>query len=66
MKKAMTNLMKKGYDVHVHSIGDAATEMTVDSIEAAQKANGAKDYRNTITHLQVVDSVEIKLRHNVF
>lgn len=60
MKKAMTNLMKKGYDVHVHSIGDAATEMTVDSIEAAQKANGAKDYRNTITHLQVVDSVEIK------
>ena len=60
MTQAMTKLMKKGYDVHVHSIGDAATEMTVDSIEAAQKENGDKDYRNTITHLQVVDPAEIE------
>jgi predicted amidohydrolase YtcJ len=58
MEAAMTKLMEKGYDVHVHSIGDAATEMTVDCIEAAQKANGDKDYRNTITHLQLVDDKE--------
>lgn len=60
MEAAMTQLMEKGYDVHVHSIGDAATEMTVDSIQAAQEANGDKDYRNTITHLQVVDEKDIQ------
>lgn len=60
MKAAMTELMANGYDVHVHSIGDAATEMTVNSIEAAQEANGDQDYRNTITHLQVVDKKEIE------
>lgn len=60
MEAAMTKLMEKGYDVHIHSIGDAATEMTVDSIEAAQKANGNKDYRNVITHLQVVDPEDIE------
>lgn len=60
MTAAMTEVMKRGYTVHVHSIGDAATEMTVNSIEAAQKANGDQDYRNTITHLQVVADKDIE------
>lgn len=60
MTAAMTEVMKRGYTVHVHSIGDAATEMTVNSIEAAQEANGDQDYRNTITHLQVVDDIDIQ------
>lgn len=60
MTKAMTTLVGKGYDIHVHAIGDAAIEETVNAIEAAQKANGDQDYRNAITHLQVVDKKEIQ------
>ena len=59
MTAAMTKVMEKGYNVHVHSIGDAATRMTVDSIEAGQKANSDQTYRNVITHLQIVAEEEM-------
>lgn len=60
LTQAMTELMKNGFDVHVHAVGDAAIEETVNSMEVAQKANGDQDYRNAITHLQIVDKKEIE------
>ena len=54
----------KGYPIHVHSIGDRATTMTLDAIEYAQTElakEGVKDEcRNIITHLQVVDQDDIQ------
>ncbi len=46
--------MKRGLQVHVHSIGDEATTQTLNALEKAQKALGGHDYRNGITHLQIV------------
>jgi hypothetical protein len=45
---------KEGFQLHIHSIGDAATGEVLDSLAAAEKAIGRGDYRNTITHLQLV------------
>lgn len=50
--------MKAGFQTHTHSIGDAATTMCLDAIEEAQTTLGEGDYRNVITHLQVVDQAD--------
>ena len=47
--------MKAGFQIHVHSIGDAATRLVLDSLKYAQKQNSTIDHRNVITHLQLVD-----------
>ncbi|HZK01351.1 MAG TPA: amidohydrolase family protein, partial [Anaerovoracaceae bacterium] len=51
---AMKKVVEAGYQIHVHSIGDAATNMTLDALEAAQKDGGEGDYRNVITHVQLI------------
>lgn len=50
--------MEEGFQVHVHSIGDAATRLVLDSLEYAQNQNPAVDNRNVITHLQLVDNAD--------
>lgn len=50
--------MEEGFQIHVHSIGDAATRLILDSMEYAQKENSTIDNRNVITHLQVVDDAD--------
>jgi predicted amidohydrolase YtcJ len=46
---------REGIDVHVHCIGDRATRLTLDAIEAAIGANPPRDRRNAIAHLTLVD-----------
>ena len=48
-----------GFQAHVHSIGDASTRLVLDSLEKAKTEAPGGDYRNTITHLQLVDSADI-------
>jgi predicted amidohydrolase YtcJ len=47
-------LDKAGFQIHMHVIGDAATRIALDALEFAQQANGARDSRHLITHLQIV------------
>ncbi|MBK6480095.1 MAG: amidohydrolase [Saprospiraceae bacterium] len=47
-------LDKAGFQIHVHSIGDAATRMTLDAFEYALKTNGPRDSRHHIAHLHVI------------
>lgn len=48
-----------GWQIHVHSIGDAATRRVLDALEEARQVTPAGDYRNTITHLQLVEQTDI-------
>jgi predicted amidohydrolase YtcJ len=50
--------LDNGYQIHTHSIGDAATADVLDAIEVAQAAHADVDARSVITHLQVVDDVD--------
>ena len=48
-----------GMTVHVHAIGDGALAMTLDAIEKVLAETGPHDYRDAVTHLQVVDKTDI-------
>jgi len=52
-------LDKAGVQIHVHSIGDAATRISLDGIAYAKEQNGERDRRSMITHLQLVRPEDI-------
>ncbi|MEX3317043.1 amidohydrolase [Sulfitobacter sp. PS-8MA] len=43
-----------GFQIAVHAIGDAAVRRTIDAFEAAQQANGKRDSRHRIEHIEVI------------
>jgi predicted amidohydrolase YtcJ len=52
-------LDRAGFQIHVHSIGDAATRLTLDGFAYARQQNGERDSRHIITHLQLVNPEDI-------
>jgi predicted amidohydrolase YtcJ len=50
----VTALDRAGFDVHVHAIGDRAVREALDAFQAAADANGRRDSRHQIAHLQFV------------
>ncbi|HZK01595.1 MAG TPA: amidohydrolase family protein [Anaerovoracaceae bacterium] len=58
MNEFFDKVLSEEYQIHVHCIGDAATRSVLDGFEYAQDRNGKKDYRNVITHLQIVDEAD--------
>jgi predicted amidohydrolase YtcJ len=51
-------LDRAGFQVHAHAIGDRAVRMALDAFAAARAANGPRDARHTIAHLQLVDPAD--------
>ena len=45
---------REGFQVHIHTIGDRAVRESLDAFEAAQRANGRRDSRHHLAHLQLV------------
>ncbi|MDX2482342.1 MAG: amidohydrolase [Pseudodonghicola sp.] len=45
---------KMGLQISVHAIGDLGVRQTLDAYEAAQKANGRRDSRHRIEHIEVL------------
>jgi predicted amidohydrolase YtcJ len=54
LSEAVTALDAERFQVHVHAIGDRAVRDTLDACQAARAANGRRDSRHHIAHLQVV------------
>ena len=52
--RVVTALDAEAFDVHVHAIGDRAVRDTLDAFQAAAAANGRRDARHQIAHLQFV------------
>jgi predicted amidohydrolase YtcJ len=50
----VTLLDREGFQVHVHALGDRAVRESLDAIEAAARANGRRDARHHLAHLQLV------------
>ncbi len=50
---------KEKLQLHAHAIGDRAIRVTLDAYEAARKANGERDSRHQITHLELIDPADI-------
>lgn len=56
---AFQKAMEHGFQIHCHSIGDGATRDALDAMEAALEKLPEGDYRNTLTHLQLVSEADI-------
>jgi predicted amidohydrolase YtcJ len=48
-----------GFQIHVHAIGDRAVRMALDAFETAGRANGFRDMRHHIAHLELIDPADI-------
>ncbi len=51
---------KMGYQIAVHAIGDGAVRMTLNGYEAARKANGKRDSRHRIEHIEIYHPDDMK------
>ncbi len=58
-RQGFIELDKAGWQIHVHAIGDRATREALDNFQAALDANGARDLRHTITHLEAIDAADV-------
>ncbi|MEE9231083.1 MAG: amidohydrolase [Acidobacteriota bacterium] len=59
LNRIVTRLDGEGFQVHFHSIGDASVRQALDSVEAAQRANGRRDARHHISHAQLINPADI-------
>lgn len=58
LKQAATAVDARGMHAFLHAIGDGGVRISLDAIEAARIANGAKKTHHMITHLNVVDPAD--------
>lgn len=54
-----TAIDKRGLQIAVHSIGDGAVRAVLDGYQAAQKANGKRDSRHRIEHIEVTTAADV-------
>ncbi len=55
----VTALDREGFQVHVHAIGDRAIRMALDAFESAISANGRRDSRHHIAHIELFDPKDL-------
>ena len=48
-----------GLQISVHAIGDGGVRRTLDGYEAARNANGPRDSRHRIEHIELIDKADI-------
>ncbi|MEO8277815.1 MAG: amidohydrolase [Thermoanaerobaculia bacterium] len=59
LSKVVVALDRERFQIHVHAIGDRAIRDTLDALAAARAANGVRDARPLIAHLQLFAPVDI-------
>jgi predicted amidohydrolase YtcJ len=50
---------RRGLQIAVHAIGDGAVRIVLDGYAAAQKANGRRDSRHRVEHVEVIQASDI-------
>jgi predicted amidohydrolase YtcJ len=58
-KDICTEIDRRGLQIAVHAIGDAAVRQTIDGYEAAQQRNGKRDSRHRIEHIELIDRSDV-------
>ncbi len=54
-----TRIDKHKLQISVHAIGDGAVRRTLDGYEVAQRANGVRDSRHRIEHIEMINPIDI-------
>ena len=58
-KNICAEIDRRGLQIAVHAIGDAAVRQTIDGYEAAQVRNGKRDSRHRIEHIELIDRADV-------
>ncbi len=58
-KTICTEIDRRGLQIAVHAIGDGAVRTTINGFEAAGQANGLRDMRHRIEHIELIDRADI-------
>ena len=58
-KAICTEIDRRGLQIAVHAIGDGAVRTTIDGYEAAGQANGFRDMRHRIEHIELIERSDI-------
>lgn len=59
MKAAAIEIDRRGLQIAVHAIGDGAVRVVLDGYQAARAANGPRDSRHRVEHVEVVHPADI-------
>jgi predicted amidohydrolase YtcJ len=59
LRQYVIELDSLGFQLHFHALGDRAVREALDAVEAARRANGFRDTRPHLAHLQVMDPHDI-------
>lgn len=54
LSDAITQFDARGFQIHVHAIGDQAVRAALDAVAKAEQSNGKKDRRTLISHVNLV------------
>jgi predicted amidohydrolase YtcJ len=60
LKKAVVELDAKGFQVHMHTIGDRAVRTALDAFAAAREKNGPRERRDLISHDNLISPPDLK------
>jgi predicted amidohydrolase YtcJ len=58
-KEICAEIDRRGLQIAVHAIGDGAVRTTIDGYEAAGQANGFRDLRHRIEHIELIDRADV-------
>jgi predicted amidohydrolase YtcJ len=58
LKATIAQFHAAGFQLHIHTNGDEATELAIDAIEAALEAHPRVDHRHTLQHCQMADAAQ--------
>jgi predicted amidohydrolase YtcJ len=58
-KQSVAELNRRGFQIFTHAIGDAAVRLALDAYEQAPQANGSRDSRPRIEHIETISSADI-------
>lgn len=60
LKAAIKDFHAQGFQLHIHTNGDEATEVALDGIEEALAAHPRWDHRHTLQHCQMADDAQFR------
>jgi predicted amidohydrolase YtcJ len=55
----VTSLDARGFQLFIHAIGDRGVRTALDALEAARSANGARDSRHQLVHVETISSQDV-------
>jgi predicted amidohydrolase YtcJ len=60
MREAFAAIDSEGSQIHVHVIGDAAAQYTLDALQSLLEVNGVRDSRHSFAHLQLARTEDVQ------